>query len=216
MALVAAGIERFATNVRLHWQRSEGRSEARGESSRSGRRAQARCPHKREPDPRGEPLRRLARASRARCTIPALENTSRCFEARPSPCTRPARRRSDGTEAATAAAAPSCSIARCCSVVERARLQRPRCRQPSHRGAVLGGGCARVEKRAAAQQRHTSGCSATRCARWEQRGQLPREPRRHGGEKGKAGKTRAIERLFRSRPRAPSRRRRSWSERSAG
>jgi adenylosuccinate lyase len=69
MALVAAGIERFATNMR-HWQRSEvGEAE---EAFTVGQKGSSAMPHKRNPI-LSENLCGLARVVRANC-IPALEN----------------------------------------------------------------------------------------------------------------------------------------------
>lgn len=71
MALVAAGIERFATNVR-HWQRSEvGEAE---EAFTVGQKGSSAMPHKRNPI-LSENLCGLARVVRAAC-IPALENVA--------------------------------------------------------------------------------------------------------------------------------------------
>jgi len=71
MALVAAGIERFATNVR-HWQRSEvGEAE---EAFTVGQKGSSAMPHKRNPI-LSENLCGLARIVRAACT-PALENVA--------------------------------------------------------------------------------------------------------------------------------------------
>ncbi|MDB5219223.1 MAG: Adenylosuccinate lyase [Myxococcaceae bacterium] len=71
MALVAAGIERFATNVR-HWQRSEvGEAE---EAFTLGQKGSSAMPHKRNPI-LSENLCGLARVVRAAC-IPALENVA--------------------------------------------------------------------------------------------------------------------------------------------
>jgi adenylosuccinate lyase len=71
MALVAAGIERFATNVR-HWQRSEvGEAE---EAFTAGQKGSSAMPHKRNPI-LSENLCGLARVVRAAC-IPALENVA--------------------------------------------------------------------------------------------------------------------------------------------
>lgn len=71
MALVAAGIERFATNVR-HWQRSEvGEAE---EAFGVGQKGSSAMPHKRNPI-LSENLCGLARVVRAAC-IPALENVA--------------------------------------------------------------------------------------------------------------------------------------------
>jgi adenylosuccinate lyase len=71
MALVAAGIERFATNVR-HWQRSEvGEAE---EAFTVGQKGSSAMPHKRNPI-LTENLCGLARVVRAACT-PALENVA--------------------------------------------------------------------------------------------------------------------------------------------
>ncbi|MDB4943537.1 MAG: Adenylosuccinate lyase [Labilithrix sp.] len=71
MALVAAGIERFATNVR-HWQRSEvGEAE---EAFTVGQKGSSAMPHKRNPV-LSENLCGLARIVRAAC-IPALENVA--------------------------------------------------------------------------------------------------------------------------------------------
>ena len=71
MALVAAGIERFATNVR-HWQRSEvGEAE---EAFTVGQKGSSAMPHKRNPI-LSENLCGLARIVRAAC-IPALENVA--------------------------------------------------------------------------------------------------------------------------------------------
>ncbi|HVJ93312.1 MAG TPA: adenylosuccinate lyase, partial [Labilithrix sp.] len=71
MALVAAGIERLATNVR-HWQRSEV-SEAE-EAFTVGQKGSSAMPHKRNPI-LTENLCGLARVVRAACT-PALENVA--------------------------------------------------------------------------------------------------------------------------------------------
>jgi adenylosuccinate lyase len=71
MALVAAGIERLATNVR-HWQRSEvGEAE---EAFTVGQKGSSAMPHKRNPI-LSENLCGLARVVRAAC-IPALENVA--------------------------------------------------------------------------------------------------------------------------------------------
>lgn len=71
MALAAAGIERFATNVR-HWQRSEvGEAE---EAFTVGQKGSSAMPHKRNPI-LSENLCGLARVVRAAC-IPALENVA--------------------------------------------------------------------------------------------------------------------------------------------
>ncbi len=71
MALVAAGIERLATNVR-HWQRSEvGEAE---EAFTVGQKGSSAMPHKRNPI-LTENLCGLARVVRAAC-IPALENVA--------------------------------------------------------------------------------------------------------------------------------------------
>jgi adenylosuccinate lyase len=71
MALVAAGIERLATNVR-HWQRSEvGEAE---EAFTVGQKGSSAMPHKRNPI-LTENLCGLARVVRAACT-PALENVA--------------------------------------------------------------------------------------------------------------------------------------------
>ena len=71
MALVAAGIERLATNVR-HWQRSEvGEAE---EAFTLGQKGSSAMPHKRNPI-LSENLCGLARVVRAAC-IPALENVA--------------------------------------------------------------------------------------------------------------------------------------------
>jgi adenylosuccinate lyase len=71
MALVAAGIERLATNVR-HWQRSEvGEAE---EAFTAGQKGSSAMPHKRNPI-LTENLCGLARVVRAAC-IPALENVA--------------------------------------------------------------------------------------------------------------------------------------------
>jgi len=71
MALVAAGIERFATNVR-HWQRSEvGEAE---EAFTVGQKGSSAMPHKRNPI-LTENLCGLARVVRAFCT-PAFENVA--------------------------------------------------------------------------------------------------------------------------------------------
>jgi len=71
MALVAAGIERLATNVR-HWQRSEvGEAE---EAFTVGQKGSSAMPHKRNPI-LSENLCGLARIVRAAC-IPALENVA--------------------------------------------------------------------------------------------------------------------------------------------
>ncbi len=71
MGLVAAGIERFATNVR-HWQRSEvGEAE---EAFTVGQKGSSAMPHKRNPI-LTENLCGLARVVRAACT-PALENVA--------------------------------------------------------------------------------------------------------------------------------------------
>jgi adenylosuccinate lyase len=71
MALVAAAIERFATNVR-HWQRSEvGEAE---EAFTIGQKGSSAMPHKRNPI-LSENLCGLARVVRAAC-IPALENVA--------------------------------------------------------------------------------------------------------------------------------------------
>jgi adenylosuccinate lyase len=71
MALLAAGIERFATNVR-HWQRSEvGEAE---EAFTVGQKGSSAMPHKRNPI-LSENLCGLARIVRAAC-IPALENVA--------------------------------------------------------------------------------------------------------------------------------------------
>jgi adenylosuccinate lyase len=71
MALVAAGIERLATNVR-HWQRSEvGEAE---EAFTVGQKGSSAMPHKRNPI-LTENLCGLARIVRAACT-PALENVA--------------------------------------------------------------------------------------------------------------------------------------------
>lgn len=71
MALVAAGIERLATNVR-HWQRSEvGEAE---EAFTVGQKGSSAMPHKRNPI-LTENLCGLARIVRANC-IPALENVA--------------------------------------------------------------------------------------------------------------------------------------------
>jgi adenylosuccinate lyase len=71
MALVAAGIERLATNVR-HWQRSEvGEAE---ETFTVGQKGSSAMPHKRNPI-LTENLCGLARVVRAAC-IPALENVA--------------------------------------------------------------------------------------------------------------------------------------------
>ncbi len=71
MALVAAGIERLATNVR-HWQRSEvGEAE---EAFTIGQKGSSAMPHKRNPI-LSENLCGLARVVRAAC-IPALENVA--------------------------------------------------------------------------------------------------------------------------------------------
>src|SRR4051812_21567741 len=71
MALVAAGIERLATNIR-HWQRSEvGEAE---EAFTVGQKGSSAMPHKRNPI-LSENLCGLARVVRAAC-IPALENVA--------------------------------------------------------------------------------------------------------------------------------------------
>jgi len=71
MALVAAGIERFATNVR-HWQRSEvGEAE---EAFRAGQKGSSAMPHKRNPI-LSENLCGLARIVRSAVT-PALEDVA--------------------------------------------------------------------------------------------------------------------------------------------
>ncbi|MBS2017789.1 MAG: adenylosuccinate lyase [Deltaproteobacteria bacterium] len=71
MALVAAGIERLATNVR-HWQRSEvGEAE---EAFTVGQKGSSAMPHKRNPI-LSENLCGLARVVRAAC-VPALENVA--------------------------------------------------------------------------------------------------------------------------------------------
>jgi adenylosuccinate lyase len=71
MALVAAGVERLATNVR-HWQRSEvGEAE---EAFTVGQKGSSAMPHKRNPI-LTENLCGLARVVRAAC-IPALENVA--------------------------------------------------------------------------------------------------------------------------------------------
>lgn len=71
MALVAAGIERLATNIR-HWQRSEvGEAE---EAFTVGQKGSSAMPHKRNPI-LTENLCGLARVVRAAC-IPALENVA--------------------------------------------------------------------------------------------------------------------------------------------
>lgn len=71
MALIAAGIERLATNVR-HWQRSEvGEAE---EAFTVGQKGSSAMPHKRNPI-LSENLCGLARVVRAAC-IPALENVA--------------------------------------------------------------------------------------------------------------------------------------------
>jgi adenylosuccinate lyase len=71
MAIVAAGIERLATNVR-HWQRSEvGEAE---EAFTVGQKGSSAMPHKRNPI-LTENLCGLARVVRAAC-IPALENVA--------------------------------------------------------------------------------------------------------------------------------------------
>ena len=71
LALVAAGIERFATNVR-HWQRTEvGEAE---EAFTVGQKGSSAMPHKRNPI-LSENLCGLARIVRAAC-IPALENVA--------------------------------------------------------------------------------------------------------------------------------------------
>ncbi len=71
MALVSAGIERFATNVR-HWQRSEvGEAE---EAFSVGQKGSSAMPHKRNPV-LSENLCGLARVVRAFC-MPALENVA--------------------------------------------------------------------------------------------------------------------------------------------
>ena len=71
MGLLAAGIERFATNVR-HWQRSEvGEAE---EAFTVGQKGSSAMPHKRNPI-LTENLCGLARVVRAACT-PALENVA--------------------------------------------------------------------------------------------------------------------------------------------
>ncbi len=71
LALVAAGIERLATNVR-HWQRSEvGEAE---EAFTVGQKGSSAMPHKRNPI-LSENLCGLARVVRAAC-IPALENVA--------------------------------------------------------------------------------------------------------------------------------------------
>jgi adenylosuccinate lyase len=71
MALVASGIERFATNVR-HWQRSEvGEAE---EKFTAGQKGSSAMPHKRNPI-LTENLCGLARMVRA-YAIPALENVA--------------------------------------------------------------------------------------------------------------------------------------------
>jgi adenylosuccinate lyase len=71
MALVAAGIERLATNVR-HWQRSEvGEAE---ELFTAGQKGSSAMPHKRNPI-LSENLTGLARVVRAAC-VPALEDVA--------------------------------------------------------------------------------------------------------------------------------------------
>ncbi len=71
MALVAAGVERLATNVR-HWQRSEvGEAE---EAFTVGQKGSSAMPHKRNPI-LTENLCGLARVVRAAC-VPALENVA--------------------------------------------------------------------------------------------------------------------------------------------
>jgi adenylosuccinate lyase len=71
MALIAAGIERLATNVR-HWQRSEvGEAE---EAFTAGQKGSSAMPHKRNPI-LTENLCGLGRVVRAAC-IPAMENVA--------------------------------------------------------------------------------------------------------------------------------------------
>jgi adenylosuccinate lyase len=71
IAIVAAAVERFATNVR-HWQRSEvGEAE---EAFTAGQKGSSAMPHKRNPI-LTENLCGLARVVRAAC-IPALENVA--------------------------------------------------------------------------------------------------------------------------------------------
>jgi adenylosuccinate lyase len=71
LALVAAGIERFATNVR-HWQRSEvGEAE---EAFTAGQKGSSAMPHKRNPI-LSENLCGLARVVRS-AVVPALEDVS--------------------------------------------------------------------------------------------------------------------------------------------
>ena len=77
LAVVAAGVERLATNVR-HWQRTEvGEAEERFSAGQKGSSA---MPHKRqEPDREREPLRPRPRGARRR-PAPRLEDVAVCPE----------------------------------------------------------------------------------------------------------------------------------------